>query len=180
MNKEAIAKYALKSFVGKASQADNAQYQREAQQAKRYWWNKAPTADAILSKEERKLLKQVKSRAHFLDRAVSCCCFQIGFDGLIGLIPVVGDFIGFLLALNLVHLCMQANLPNELVSKMMFNIGVDFVIGLVPVIGDLMDIMYKCNTKNAILFENYLIQRRREQMAPSLHRKQASAPAVMK
>ena len=87
MNKEAIAKYALKSFVGKASQSDNAQYQTyqsEAQQAKRYWWNKAPAADAILSKEERKLLKQVKSRAHFLDRAVSCCCFQIGFDGLIG------------------------------------------------------------------------------------------------
>ena len=76
---------------------------------------------------------------------------------------------------------MQANLPNELVSKMMFNIGVDFVIGLVPVVGDLMDIMYKCNTKNAILFENYLIQRRRrEQMPPGLHKKQASAPAVMK
>lgn len=57
---------------------------------------------------------------------------------------------------------MRANLPNELVSKMMFNIVFDFLIGLVPVIGDIMDIMYKCNTKNAILLEDYLYKRHRK------------------
>lgn len=91
MSKEAIAKYAFKSFMGTVNQSDNAHYQahqrdleQQQQQAKKYWWSKAPAADAILTKEERRLLRKVKSRAHFLDQAVSCCCFRIGFDGLIG------------------------------------------------------------------------------------------------
>ncbi|KAI8098175.1 uncharacterized protein B0P05DRAFT_520798 [Gilbertella persicaria] len=184
MNKEAIAKHAFKSFASNAQQSENSKYQAHLnqQQAKKYWWNKAPAPDSILTKEERKLLKKVKSRAHFLDRAVSCCCFQIGFDGLIGLVPVIGDFLGLLMALNLVHLCMQANLPNELVSKMMFNITLDFVIGLVPVLGDILDIMYKCNTKNAILFESYLLKRRRLEAGnyPQINAKQSSASAISK
>ncbi|KAI8973570.1 hypothetical protein BDF20DRAFT_790702, partial [Mycotypha africana] len=101
----------------------------------------------------------VKSRAHFLDRGVSLCCLQIGFDGLVGFIPVVGDFIGVLLSLQLVYMCMQANLPKELVSRMILNVAIDFMVGFVPGIGDVLDVLYKCNTKNALLFENYLLRR---------------------
>ena len=80
---------------------------------------------------------------------------------LSGLFPVVGDGIGLLLALQLVHMAMEADLPNSVVSKMMFNITFDFFIGIVPVVGDILDIMFKANTKNAMLLEEYLIQRRK-------------------
>lgn len=59
---------------------------------------------------------------------------------------------------------MEAQLPSELISRMMFNIVFDFLIGLVPIAGDVLDIMYKCNTKNAILLENYLLKRRKAMM----------------
>ncbi|KAL4215310.1 hypothetical protein AB4K20DRAFT_1964115 [Rhizopus microsporus] len=168
---EAMAKYVLKSLMSDSQrqqqQQQQQQLQQEQQQSKKknWWWNKQPKPESILSLEEQRVLKRVKSRAHFLDRGVSCCCFQVGFDGIVGFIPVIGDFIGVLLALQLVQMAMQLDIPNELVSKMMFNIAFDFVIGLVPLAGDLLDIMYKCNTKNALLLENYLIKRRRKMMA---------------
>lgn len=91
MNKDAVAKYALKSFAGSQQKAANERHEREQLElqehqraAKKRWWNKAQEPESILSLEERKILKRVKSRAHFLDRGLSCCCFQIGFDGIIG------------------------------------------------------------------------------------------------
>jgi hypothetical protein len=91
MNKEAMAKYALKSFAGSTQKTANQRHEQEQLElreqqnaAKKRWWNKNQEPDSILSLEERKILKRVKSRAHFLDRGLSCCCFQIGFDGLVG------------------------------------------------------------------------------------------------
>ncbi|KAI8329929.1 hypothetical protein BC941DRAFT_441625 [Chlamydoabsidia padenii] len=133
-------------------------------QEPRRWWSRRPRPEDILTKEERKILKAVKSRAHFLDRGFSCCCIQIGFDGLIGFIPVVGDFIGLIFAMFLVEKAMEAHLPSKLINQMLINIAVDFFVGLVPIIGDILDIMYKCNTRNALLLEEYLIQRRQYQL----------------
>jgi hypothetical protein len=50
-------------------------------------------------------------------------------------------------------------LPDRVIRKMWTNVVVDFAIGFVPVIGDIADVWYKCNTRNAILLENELLQR---------------------
>jgi hypothetical protein len=36
------------------------------------------------------------------------------------------------------------------------------VIGLVPFVGDLADVLYKCNTRNAVLLENHLREKGRK------------------
>lgn len=56
---------------------------------------------------------------------------------------------------------------------MLLNILLDFVVGLVPFIGDLADAAYKCNTRNAIILENYLRERGAENI-----KKQGVAPPV--
>lgn len=143
MNKETMIKYALKSFVNEKQQV----VQSSTPEKKTSWWSrKKQQPVSPLTLEEQRILRKVKSRAHFLDRGLSCCCFQVGFDGLvgnrknscfvgkrklissIGFIPVIGDFIGVLLAIQLVYIAMSLELPNELVSKMMFNIAFDFVV----------------------------------------------------
>ncbi|KAI9497458.1 hypothetical protein BDB00DRAFT_804506 [Zychaea mexicana] len=126
------------------------------QQKRKYFWQKKQDPYQFLTAHERKILHKVKSRAHTLDSGLNCCCCQIGLDPIIGLIPVIGDFAGLVLALYLVQTAAQVNLPQSIVSQMMMNIIVDFFIGIVPVVGDLMDVMYKANTRNAILLENYL------------------------
>ncbi|KAF7730991.1 hypothetical protein EC973_001037 [Apophysomyces ossiformis] len=132
---------------------------------KKRWWSRKPAPEDILTPKERKVLKKVKSRAHFLDQGISCCCIKVGFDGVVGLIPVLGDFIGLILAFHVVELAMGVGgLPRSVLSQMIFNIAVDFVIGLVPLIGDILDIFYKCNTRNAILLEQFLLKRRQEEL----------------
>lgn len=50
----------------------------------------------------------------------------------------------------------EGGMPGSLKAKMLLNIIIDFFIGLVPFVGDIADALYKCNTRNAIMLENYL------------------------
>ncbi|KAI7865174.1 hypothetical protein BDF14DRAFT_1827958 [Spinellus fusiger] len=176
MNKELISKYVIKNVVGSFNANDSSPSTQSAQlpidqepSSRKWWQSKPPKPENILSPKEKKILKKVKARAYFLDKGVSCCCVQIRFDGLIGLIPFIGDFIGLILAFQLVEMAMEAVLPGALISKMMFNIMLDFAMGLLPIIGDILDILYKCNTRNAILLENYLLERRQFEMSSEAH-----------
>jgi uncharacterized membrane protein YgcG len=58
----------------------------------------------------------------------------------------------------------QANLPVTVLAHMLFNVGLDFLLGLVPFLGDLADMAYKANTRNAVVLENYLRERGRENL----------------
>lgn len=68
----------------------------------------------------------------------------------------------------------EGGLPGSLKSKMLFNVILDFAIGLVPFVGDIADAAFRCNTKNAILLEEYL----REQGKKNLKRNGKPVPAV--
>jgi hypothetical protein len=69
-----------------------------------------------------------------------------------------------LLALMVIRTAAQANLPVTVLAHMLFNVGLDFLLGLVPFLGDLADMAYKANTRNAIVLEDYLRQRGRENL----------------
>lgn len=66
-----------------------------------------------------------------------------------------------MLALLVLGTCedIDGGLPSSLRFRMALNIAIDFLIGLVPFVGDLADAIYKCNTRNAILLEEYLRQK---------------------
>ncbi|CDH58721.1 hypothetical protein RO3G_10750 [Lichtheimia corymbifera JMRC:FSU:9682] len=131
---------------------------------KKHWWKKRPQADIILSAHDRQILRTVKKRAWYLDRGCKCCCLQVGLDGVVGLIPVVGDLIGVLLALHLVKVACRADLPNHIIAKMLVNVFIDFILGLTPIAGDVMDVLYQCNWRNAMILEEYLFLRRRDEI----------------
>lgn len=50
-------------------------------------------------------------------------------------------------------------LPRDVEQKMWLNLALDFLVGLVPFLGDLADAVFRCNTKNAVILERFLIQR---------------------
>lgn len=78
----------------------------------------------------------------------------------------VGDAIDAFLALLVLKTCLtvEGGLPDALKIRMIFNIFFDFVIGLVPFLGDLVDAIFRCNTRNAILLEEYLRQKGRKNL----------------
>ncbi|KAI9239473.1 MAG: hypothetical protein BYD32DRAFT_459706 [Podila humilis] len=113
----------------------------------------------VLSERDARILEQVKRRAKVLDTGLDLGCAKIGLDPIIGLIPVAGDMITVVMALNLVRTAQKADIPRQLVRRMLFNVVLDFTFGLVPVLGDFADFVFKANDKNARLFEEYLYAR---------------------
>ncbi|KAI7873851.1 uncharacterized protein EV154DRAFT_527650 [Mucor mucedo] len=153
--------------------------QEAAAKQTHHWWKKDKvfTPDMLLSKHDRKILLKVKNRAWYLDQGFHCCCFNVGLDGLVGLIPGIGDVIGTAFSVELIRTAAKANLPKELLAKMMVNVLFDFMIGLTPVAGDILDILFKCNMRNAALLEEYLILRRRDEIR--LEKGEPAAHALM-
>jgi len=102
-------------------------------------------------------LKSVQRRAHYLDKSFSLCGLHFGWTVLIGLIPGIGDFADFLLSYYLVlRKARQAELPAWLVRRMLLNCIVSAVGGVVPVVGDVVIGIFKANSRNAVLLEEFL------------------------
>ena len=83
---------------------------------------------------------------------------RIGLDGVLGLVPGVGDLLAALLSSYIVAEAARLRVPGSVLLRMVSNIGVELVIGLVPVVGDLFDMVFKANERNVRLIENWLDQ----------------------
>jgi len=113
-----------------------------------------------LSKRDAKILKKIRRRAHYLDKGFSLCGFRFGWTAIIGLIPFVGDFADAILSYTLIiRTARKADLPAALIERMIFNTSVSIGLGLVPIVGDIMLAVWKANSRNANLLEDFLIAR---------------------
>lgn len=81
---------------------------------------------------------------------------RIGVDGLIGLIPGVGDVLGAIVSSYFLMQATRFKVPGTVLARMLLNIVVETVLGAIPVLGDLFDLAYKANARNYRLLENYL------------------------
>src|SRR5258706_16257306 len=81
---------------------------------------------------------------------------RYGIDGLIGLIPVIGDIITTAISLWLVREARALGAPWHLTARMLGNVAVDGVIGLVPVAGDAFDVMFRANVRNVRMLKRWM------------------------
>ncbi|KAF9361181.1 hypothetical protein BGX26_005275 [Mortierella sp. AD094] len=119
----------------------------------------------VLSERDARILAQVKSRAKLLDTGLNIGCARIGIDPIIGLVPIAGDAVTMALAMQLIYTAQKADIPKSLTQQMIFNVAVDFAIGLIPILGDYGDFLFKCNDRNAKLFEAFLYERAAKEAA---------------
>src|SRR6056297_2031223 len=98
---------------------------------------------------ERTGARDVERVAYWLDDAftVPGTRFRVGFDGLAGLVPGVGDALVTVPALWIVLRGIGAGVPNAVVARMVGNVLLDSVLGTVPVVGDLFDFAWKANRR---------------------------------
>ena len=102
----------------------------------------------------------VEQIAWLMDRSIPIGPYRIGLDGIIGLLPGGGDFIGTPLSGVIVVRAFQAGLPKSAIARMMTNIGIDAVFGAVPILGDLFDFAFKANVRNLEIFRTATARRR--------------------
>ena len=81
---------------------------------------------------------------------------RYGIDGLIGLIPVVGDIITTAISLWLVREARALGAPWHITSRMLANVALDGVVGLVPLAGDAFDVMFRANVRNVRLLRRWM------------------------
>ncbi|MEY9150996.1 MULTISPECIES: DUF4112 domain-containing protein [Bradyrhizobium] len=109
-----------------------------------------------LTREQR--LQRLETIAKLLDVAfiVPGTNVRYGIDGLIGLIPVVGDIITTAISLWLVREARLLGAPWHITARMLANVAVDGVIGMVPVAGDAFDVMFRANIRNVRMLRRWL------------------------
>jgi hypothetical protein len=109
-----------------------------------------------LTREQR--LARLDALAKLLDVAfiVPGTNIRYGIDGLIGLIPVVGDIITTAISLWVVREARTLGAPWHITARMLGNVAVDGVVGLVPVAGDAFDVMFRANVRNVRMLKRWL------------------------
>lgn len=86
--------------------------------------------------------------------------FRFGLDGILGLIPGVGDLSTFAISGYLVLLMAKNGAGGYILARMIMNIVIDASLGAIPVIGDLFDFVHKANVKNMKLMQQYYVEGR--------------------
>lgn len=82
--------------------------------------------------------------------------YRVGADGIIGLIPGVGDVFGLVVSSYFILLSAQLRIPKPVLVRMFVNVAIDAAIGAIPFVGDLFDFVWKSNRKNLALLEKAL------------------------
>lgn len=111
---------------------------------------------ANLTREQR--IARLEAIAKLLDVAfiLPGTNIRYGIDGLIGLIPVIGDIITTAISLWLVREARALGAPWYITARMLGNVAVDGVVGMVPFAGDAFDVMFRANMRNVRLLRRWL------------------------
>jgi hypothetical protein len=86
---------------------------------------------------------------------------RFGLDGIIGLIPGLGDILAGLASCILIVAAWFRGVPYVGLMRMVVNLAIDVIVGTIPIIGDAFDIAWKANRRNYALMTRHLRQPRR-------------------
>jgi hypothetical protein len=86
---------------------------------------------------------------------------RFGLDGIIGLVPGLGDVIAGFLSLFIPFAAWVRGVPYVTVVRMLINVAIGLLVGTVPLLGDIFDIFWKANRRNYLLLTRSIAEPRR-------------------
>jgi hypothetical protein len=86
---------------------------------------------------------------------------RFGLDGIIGLVPGLGDVLAGLLSLIIPLAAWIRGVPYVTLARMAVNLGIGVLVGSIPLFGDIFDIAWKANRRNYLLLTRHLGEPRR-------------------
>src|SRR5215217_16080 len=106
-------------------------------------------------------LAKVRRLAKLLDAEFEILGRKVGWDAIVGLVPVVGDIATALVGAYPIYIARKHGLARRVQARMAANLLIDWAVGEIPLIGDLFDVAFKANLKNADLLERAAQKRNR-------------------
>lgn len=106
-----------------------------------------------MATSEEARLRRLDRLSQVLDTAIRIprTNVRIGLDGIVGLIPGVGDSLGAVLSSYIILEAARLGFPKSVLLHMIGNVAIETVIGAVPILGDVFDIAWKANIRNLAL-----------------------------
>jgi hypothetical protein len=103
-------------------------------------------------------LARITLLAKLLDSAVVIPGLNrsIGFDAVIGAVPLVGDAVSAALSSYIIWEARQLGLPRWKIARMLGNVALDTAIGAIPLAGDVFDVFFKANMRNLRIIHEHL------------------------
>ncbi len=86
---------------------------------------------------------------------------RFGLDGIIGLVPGLGDVLAGILSLVIPLAAWVRGLPYVTLVRMAINVAIGVLVGSIPLLGDAFDIAWKANRRNYALLHRHLEAPRR-------------------
>lgn len=100
--------------------------------------------------------KHMRRLAWLLDESIRLPGgFRIGADGILGLIPGIGDISTAALSGYIIYQARELGAPKSVLFRMAINVIIETVIGTIPLIGDLFDFYFKSNLRNLALLKKF-------------------------
>jgi uncharacterized protein DUF4112 len=94
--------------------------------------------------------------AWLMDESIAIGPWKIGLDGLVGLVPGLGDMAGAAVSGFIILGAAQRGIARSAVIRMVINVAVDAFLGAVPLVGDIFDFAFKSNTRNIQIYREAL------------------------
>ncbi len=90
---------------------------------------------------------------------------RFGLDGILGLIPGIGDLAGGLASSIIIIAAWVRGVPRVVVARMVLNVAIETAVGAVPWLGNLFDIAWRANRRNYHLLTGTLEKQERHTTA---------------
>jgi len=81
---------------------------------------------------------------------------RLGFDAILGLVPVAGDLLAQAISTYIIWEAHQLGVRKLTLMRMLGNTLIDTAIGSIPIAGDAFDVAFRANMKNMRLLQRHL------------------------
>lgn len=106
-------------------------------------------------------LLQLKRLSNLMDSKFSGPFgFRFGLDGILGLIPVVGDLVTMAVSFYIIFQSAMLGCSPSVLLRMAINIIIENLIEMIPILGNVFDFIWKSNDKNIVLLESHILDPR--------------------
>jgi hypothetical protein len=104
--------------------------------------------------------------SHVLDDFIKIpgTSIRFGLDGIVGLIPGIGDLIGGIASCIIIVAAWVRGVSYVTVTRMVANVAIEVVVGSVPILGDMFDIAWRANRRNYALLVGSVDEPRKHTM----------------
>jgi len=101
--------------------------------------------------------------SHILDDFIRIpgTSIRFGLDGIVGLIPGIGDILGGIASCFIIFAGWMRGVPYVVLTRMVANVIIEVIMGTIPLLGDAFDIAWRANRRNYALLTGSLYEPRK-------------------